>query len=318
MIDDITIRPATLADADAISAVHRSTVNVWRDPATRQPTAYATLDRFGRWYNGGPWMSPDLCAIHVNALLLRGHLPLVAEVKGTIVGEAEYIVNQEPPPFGPSLHLSVLYVHEDRQRHGIGQRLIAAGVAQARALGVTAITTQPEPGASDFYRRAGFHPWRRAKEMQFNVHGDLPDVLTPVTQDIGVPENLALRIGRYQCGVQGWEVFWPTLALPGLVDVHRSLWAGKLAGAPVVLGIREQLRDSRQADGYAWLPPSAPLEPAVRALGALGSREDYAAVDLLLPETALPTLKAKFRLDYQTTVELWRRDIAPNTFRTMG
>lgn len=308
MTDDTVIRPATLADAAAISAVHRSTMATWRDPVTRQPTTYATLDLFGRWYNGGPWMSPDLCAIHLNALLLAGHLPIVAQVEGHVVGEAEYFINREPAPFGSSLHLSILYIHKDWQRCGIGGKLLDAGIELARALDCTTLTTQPESEAMDFYQRAGFHPWRRAKEMQLKAQGTLPGTLSRITKNTGVPENLAMRIGRYQCCAQGWDVFWPTLALPGFADLRRSLWVGELAGSPVVLGIREQLRDPSQADGYAWLPPSAPLEPVVDALRALGAREGYNAVDLLLPEATLPNLKANFRLDYQTTLDLWRRE----------
>lgn len=311
MIDDIVIRPATLADAAAISTVHCSTMETWRDPVTRQPATYAALDLFGRWTNGGPWMSPDLCTIHLNALLLAGHLPFVAEIEGQIVGEAEYFANDEPPPFGKSLHLSVLYIHKEWQRRGIGGRLIDAGAAHARALGCNTMTTQPESEAADFYRRAGFHPWRRAKEMQLKAQGELSSTLFPVTRNTGLPENLALRIGRYQCNVQGWDVFWPTLALPGFADLRRSLWAGALDGTPVVLGIREQLRDPSQADGYAWLSPAASLAPAVDALRALGAREGYNAVDMLLPKNALPALKTMFRLDYQTTLDLWQKEIRP-------
>lgn len=305
MTDDIMIRPATLADAAAISAVHRSTVDVWRDPVTRQPVAYADLDGFGRWFNGGPWMSLDLCAAHLESLLRRGHLPLVAEVDNDIVGEAEYFIDREARPPGARLHLSILYVHGTWQRQGIGHRLINAGIAAATTRGLTGITTQPETEAIGFYRRTGFRPWLRAKEMQINAQGDMPDTLMPVSANAGVPEHLSMRIGRYQCSAQGWDVFWPSLPLRELAQLRRSLWCGELDGTPVVLGIREQLLDPTQADGYAWLPPTAPLAPAVDALRALGAREGFHAVDLLLPEDALPTLKATFRLNYQTTVDLW-------------
>lgn len=308
----ITIRPATLADAAAISAVHCSTVDEWRDPYTRQPVDEATLTPFGRWYNGGDWMSVETCAIHLNALLLRGHLPLVAEIEGQIVGEAEFYVNREPAPFGPHLHLSVLYIHRDWQGQGVGRALIGAGVEHARALDCHALTTQPEPERTGFYQRLGFQPWLRAKEMQLATHGT-PPPLTPLARDSGPPESLALRIGRYQCGVQGWETLWPSLALVELTALRRQVWRGELDGVPstgsgrvpVVLGLREQFRTPTQADGYAWLPPSAPLLPVVEALRGLGARAGYSAVDLLLPEDALPALRTTFRLDYQTTVDLW-------------
>jgi GNAT superfamily N-acetyltransferase len=302
----ITIRPATLADAAAITAVHCSTVDVWRDPYTRQPVLEAALTLFGRWYNGGDWMSVETCAIHLNALLLHGHLPLVAEVDGDIVGEAEFYVNREPAPFGPHLHLSVLYIHRDWQGRGVGRALIEAGEEHARVLDYHALTTQPEPEMTGFYQRVGFQPWLRAKEMQTSTGGPSP-LLTQLSQESKPPEHLALRIGRYQCGVLGWGTLWPSLALAELTALRRSVWRGELDGAPVVLGLREQFRNPTQADGYAWLPPTAPLTPVVNALRGLGAQEGYSAVDLLLPEDALSELRTTFKLDYQTTVDLWQK-----------
>lgn len=304
----ITIRPATLADAAAISIVHCSTVDEWRDPYTRQPADEATLNLFGRWYNGGDWMSVETCAIHLNGMLLQGHLPLVAESTDIIVGEAEYYVNREPAPFGPHLHLSVLYIHKDWQGQGIGRTLVEAGVEHARALGYHALTTQPEPEMTGFYQRLGFEPWLRAKEMQAAtqpVTEESPIPLTQLSPGDRPPECLALRIGRYQCGVQGWETLWPSLAISELKALRRGVWRGELDAISVVLGLREQFRNPTQADGYAWLPPTVPLTPVVTALRGLGAQEGYSAVDLLLPEDALPELKTIFKLDYQTTVDLW-------------
>ncbi|HOT92272.1 MAG TPA: GNAT family N-acetyltransferase [Anaerolineae bacterium] len=303
------IRPATLADAAAISAVHCSTVDVWRDPYTRQPTDAATLDLFGRWYNGGPWMSAETCAVHLNALLLRGHGALVAEMEGNVVGEAEFYINREPAPFGPHLHVSILYIHREWQQRGIGQALIEAGVDYARTQHLVALTTQPESEAVGFYQRVGFQPWMRMLEMQATAGGDAPAGLEPAPCDVGPPTHLVLRLGRYQCGVQGWETLWPSLALPELKALRRSVWRGELDGMPVVLGLREQFRDPTQADGYAWLPPSAPLRPVVAALRGLAAHAGYSAVDLLLPQDALSELQTVFRLDYQTTVTLWKRDL---------
>jgi GNAT superfamily N-acetyltransferase len=302
----MTIRPATLADAAAISAVHCSTVDAWRDPYTRQPADEATLNLFGRWYNGGDWMSVETCAIHLNAMLLQGHLPLVAEVDGSLVGEAEYYVNREPAPFGPHLHLSVLYIHQDWQGQGVGRALIEAGLEHARARGCHALTTQPEPEMTGFYRRVGFQPWMRGKEMQTATAPESPAFpLTPLATYHAPPEQLALRIGRYQCGVQGWETLWPTLAIPELTALRRQVWRGELNGIPVVFGLREQFRTPTHADAYAWLPPTLSLTPVVAALRTLAARESYSAIDLLLPEDALPELRTTFKLDYQTTVDLW-------------
>lgn len=309
---ELLLRPATLADAAAISAVHCSTVLAWKDPHTRRTVPYETLDLFGRWYNGGPWMSPELCAIHLNEQLLNGQLPLVAEVEGQVVGEAEYLVNREPEPFGAALHLSILYIHRAWQGRGVGSALVTAGLALARARGLPRLTTQPEDEARPFYVHVGFSPWLRFQEVQLATAGAVPlapEAITPLSMSATPPADLALRIGRYQCSALDWETLWPRLALPGWNTLRRWVWHVELESGPAVLGLREQLRDPTQADGYAWLQPDAPLAPAVAALQATAAAQGFQAVDLLLPTDSLPALHSRFRLDYQTRLELWQKSV---------
>lgn len=54
LMTSLEIRHATLADVPGITAVHCSTVTVWRDPVTRAAVPHAQTDVFGRWRNGGP------------------------------------------------------------------------------------------------------------------------------------------------------------------------------------------------------------------------------------------------------------------------
>jgi GNAT superfamily N-acetyltransferase len=309
VLPDLTIRPARVEDAAAITAIHCSTTQTWIDPVTRRPTPYEALDLYGRWRNGGPWMSVETCTAHLTALLSDGHPLLVAELEGQVVGEAEYLIAREAGPFA-SLHLSILYVHAAYQGRGVGQALVAAGSAEARAHELPALTTQPEEAAIEsFYARLGFAPWHIGKEMQLSTRGGVPPTGLRALCSRDCPaEDLALRIGRYQCGVQAWEVLWPRLPLPEWQKLRRRVWAVDLAGVPAVLGLCEQLTDPTQADGYAWLPPESPLAPAVAALQRVGAEEGFTAVDLLLPEPELSELKKIFRLDYQTRVALWRKE----------
>ncbi|MBN1873223.1 MAG: GNAT family N-acetyltransferase [Anaerolineae bacterium] len=306
-MSDITVRLATLSDVRAITGIHCSTVKMWHDPKSGRVKQYEDLDLFGHWCNGGPWMSVELCAIHLNALLLRGHLPLVAEVAGQVVGEAEFLIDQEPPPFGPCLHLSILYVHQDMQHKGVGRALLAAGEQHARTLGLMTLTTQPESEAVDFYTRAGYSLWLRGQEMQLKAEGVPPTSLKTVDVNTELPVGLALRVGRYQCGVQAWDTLWPSLLLPGWSNLWRGIWRGELAMTPVVLALREQLHDPTQADGYVWLPVEASLISAIAALKALAAEKGFKAVDMLLLEEDIPTVRSAFRLDYQTSVTLWHK-----------
>lgn len=306
----LQIRPATLEDIPGITAVHCSTVTVWRDPLTRAAVPYSQLDLYGRWRNGGPWMSVELAAPHVDALLQAGQLPLVALWEGEVVGEAEYYLTREPGDFA-ALHLSILYVHAARQGRGIGCALLEAGVQQARAWGLLALTTQPEDPARAFYARHGFAPWRTAHELQVGLGalGPTP-ALAAVTSAAPAPAaGLALRIGRYQCGPQAWETLWPALVLPGWSDLRRWVWQGELESGPAVLGLCEQLTDATQADGYAWVAPDAPLTPALSALRAQALAQGFGAVDVLLAVEDLPELRTHFQLGFQMQVELWRREL---------
>ncbi len=306
----LEIRPATLEDICGITAVHCSTVTVWRDPLTHTPVPYAQLDLFGRWRNGGPWMSVEMAAVHVAALLHSGQCVMVATWDGEVIGEAEYYFTDEPEPYAV-LHLSILYVHAAWQGRGVGQALLDAGMQLARERGLPALTTQPDDDARGFYERHGFGLWRVQHELQLETTTSQPVLtLTPVSSQVQSPgPGMALRIGRYQCGPQGWEVLWPALELPGWSDLRRCVWQGDLESGPAILGLCQQLTDPTQADAYVWMAPEASLVPALRALQALAGAQGFHAVDVLLATDDLPEVHRHFQLGFQTRLELWRRQL---------
>jgi len=297
---EFCVRPAHLEDAAEITALHRSTVEGAAAPA-------ASL--LERWRQGGPWMAVESCAVHLNHLLRTpGRYVFVAEQAGRVVGELEAYLSHEAAPFG-GLHLALLYVHRDHQQQGIGSALMGRLVALAVELGLPQITTQPEPEAESFYRRHGFRPWLTLWEMQAEAKGRWRQRLRALPAWEEPPSRLALRIGRYQCGPQEWENLFPPLCLPGWSDLPRRIWKTHLRGVPVVLALRRQLNDRSQADGFAWLPPELPLEPAIEALQALAAEEGYAAVDLLLPQAEARRGQREGRLAFQTNLQLWRRPV---------
>ncbi|HIQ01226.1 MAG TPA: GNAT family N-acetyltransferase, partial [Anaerolineales bacterium] len=120
---EVRIRLATLADAAGITAVHCSHVETWRLGGKGEPAPYALLSLYDRWLHGGPWMSVETCAVHLNRWLQAGHPVLVAEEGEEVVGEAEFVVNPEPPPYGPALHLSLLFIHAGHRGRGVGRAL---------------------------------------------------------------------------------------------------------------------------------------------------------------------------------------------------
>lgn len=96
----------------------------------------------------------------VEALRNGGHAiaELVAENAGQIVGHILFTWLDLIGPDSDCLRgaaLAPMAVHPDRQRQGVGGRLIAAGVGDCRAAGVAAIVVL---GHADYYPRHGFTP----------------------------------------------------------------------------------------------------------------------------------------------------------------
>ncbi len=311
MTAGLTIRPATPADAAGITAVHCSHVRVWRRGGRGEVVPYDTLSPYEQWLHGGPWMNVETCAAYLERWLRAGHRALVALKGETVVGEAEFVEDDEPWPYGHVLHVSLLFVHADYTGQGVGRALVEAGAELARALGCEAMTTQPEPEAEKFYRRVGFEPWLWLREWQSPTRERLlPD--EPVRDDRAPypwGSGLALRVGRYQTGRHMWHEL-ADRPLPELARLPWGRWRARLPGGETVwLGLRAQPLAPSQADGFVWASPQADLRPAVETLQALAARLDFAYVDLLLEEPEGREIAAALGLEFQTDVTFWRREL---------
>ncbi|HZW48774.1 MAG TPA: GNAT family N-acetyltransferase [Bacillota bacterium] len=154
----LLVRFATLADTQGIHEVHRSDVKVWHQRLTEEDgsrprieAAWQDCSLLDRWEHGGAWMSPELCAIHLNRLLLQGHIPLVAELNGEIVGELELIIGDDPL-YGYNANLSVMYVHADYRGQGVGTLMMQDALELLGQIGCETLTTY-DPAAASFYEK---------------------------------------------------------------------------------------------------------------------------------------------------------------------
>ena len=90
-MSELVIRRGELKDVAGIVDVHCSELDgTWysfKGGVREEVEGPTSLSLYERWLNGGSWMSPELCAVYINNLLLEGHIPLVAEQNGLIVGE---------------------------------------------------------------------------------------------------------------------------------------------------------------------------------------------------------------------------------------
>ncbi len=80
---------------------------------------------------------------------------LAALEAGHVVGHAMFSAALAVPPLCRIAALAPVAVHIDRQRQGIGESLIRAGLAACAAKGIEAVVVLGDP---DYYGRFGFKP----------------------------------------------------------------------------------------------------------------------------------------------------------------
>ena len=148
------VRRAEAKDLPKVEAVARVT---W-------PVAYAGIipDEIQRRLLDS-WYSPESLR---RALAADGSSFFVAEVAGDVIGFAQYVRRS-----AESVELTRIYVLPDRQRTGVGMRLLDAGLAEFGGEDLKYLTVQVERDNRNgrrFYERAGF---AEPRELAHDVQG---------------------------------------------------------------------------------------------------------------------------------------------------
>ncbi len=203
------IRPATLADAPAISAVHCSNIagwQTWLADGSTHPARYADLTPYQRWLHGGPWLDAGTCADHLERLLQNGGLALVADLNGRVLAEAEMSIADEPLPYGRNMNLAVMYVHRNHQRQGLGSALLQQALALAEAEGCDTFTVA-HTEAPGFYARHGLRLAERWAQFRVPAQASKIRYVTEPLPDESyeLVQGWALTIGRHQNARHEWE-----------------------------------------------------------------------------------------------------------------
>jgi len=154
---ELNIRLATLDDAKDITEVHCSDVEKWVRVKNNEKVEarYEELTIAERYAHGGPWMSIETCAIHLNYLLLAKQYPIVAEIDGKVVGELEVYVGEEKGLLGKTAFIDVMVIHKDYRRRGIGREMIAFVRELAIKHECNTLSVWPEKDAVPFYEKCG-------------------------------------------------------------------------------------------------------------------------------------------------------------------
>ncbi|MGA7923213.1 MAG: GNAT family N-acetyltransferase [Thermoplasmata archaeon] len=284
------VRDATLGDAPAITTVHTSNVEHWvRTSPSSSPTelSYGELSVAERFAHGGPWMSVETCAIHLNQLLLAGQSALVVEDEsGGVQGELEILTHDEVP-WGRTSHFSVVYVERTHHRQGFGGALLRAGLARSRAEEAVLSTVVPALGVDGFYRRWGFdRTVARLQEVEIPVGEAQPAARGTECRPGPLPayEHLArlpFVLGRYQSPFTQWLLWQHRLAG---VTTRLRRDSGRFSGLDAYYTLEEYFLEPSMAVLQAWSADPGDLggilDAAKHRAGTLGFRTIATAATL--------------------------------------
>jgi ribosomal protein S18 acetylase RimI-like enzyme len=220
------VREATLDDVQDIVSVYLTNP----DRPFDQPVEQLSIAE--RYSYGGPWMSVEPCAIHVNNMLAWGCTPLVVEEGSRVIAETEFYIGPDVPPLGRTLDISVLYVHTEWQRRGAGSLLMEAMIDRARGAGCDQITVNTGTGSQGFYRRFGFGHALDLQVIQFSVAAlnghSACEPCAPRAFE-AQPEG-TLWIGRFLSPAQKWREIVDQIE-------RRDAILPRDAGRPAAIGI---------------------------------------------------------------------------------
>jgi ribosomal protein S18 acetylase RimI-like enzyme len=270
------VRLATLQDAAAITEIHCSNIAQWMQydaAGAGQPATYDDLTLYERWQNGGPWLSLETCAVHLNRLLSGKGTPLVVEANGAVLGTAEVYENFEAAPFQHHLSIGVLYVHAAHQRRGLGRELLDYIATMADLMKCDRVTVD-NPDVPDFYTRYGFHTLRTGRQIRIPTQAGRAFYQTSELADREVEQikGWHMPLGRTTAMYHAWQSLFPldwAAGIPELLNAQMAHLKITAAGQNALLFIREADEPNSLAGECSVMcwssrPLSAPLLAAIR------------------------------------------------------
>ncbi len=311
----ITIRPATLADVPAITALHRSDIVAWKrwDAQGMERLArYEELTTYERWLNGGAWFDETTCAHHLQRWQANGGVAFVAEIEGQVLAEAEAILSDEPFAFGRNLTISVIYTRRGYAGRGLGSALMTelTTLAQHERCDTLMVGHAEAP---EFYAKHGFRHWQTVRRVRVPVKASRTHYQAKAFDDelYETVRGWAMPIGRYQSARQEWERLRPNAEpdFPEWRDLRLERWLLTVRRSPARLMLDESPRYPGVANVHLWLPPAARLtRQLLAAVCDQAARSGFSELACLLSEAHLATLEVEWREDdYEQQV--WLKEL---------
>lgn len=264
MTAELTVRPATLDDTGAISALFRSRIDVWQRLNTEgqvENVPYERMSIYDRWLHGGPWMSIETGAVQLCHLLGGAGLPLVAALDGEPVAYAEVYHSNEPKPFGPHLHLAHLIVRSDLGSSDV-EPILADAIRQegkARKCQLFTATRLGAVSAAEALESMG-DAHTLVTLRRFSLAARTGQIFYQANEylnaDSAQINGWAMPVGRLSCARQEWETLWPRLweAVPEIRRQRSHRLRFTAAGQEAFVCCRQRLYDERTAEVSCWSP----------------------------------------------------------------
>jgi GNAT superfamily N-acetyltransferase len=237
---------------------------------------YDHLTIFERWQHGGPWLSVETCAVHLHRLLSSGGIPLVAELNGEVLAEAEVYENFEAPPYGHSLDLAIIATRADHQGEGLGTALMKYIIDMARLMKCERVTVT-NGLAREFYISHHFRHTRSGHGVRFATQqGRVMYQAVPlIERNVEQIKGWHMPLGRYQSSRQEWDRMFPqqwAAGIPELLNMASAQVKLTVTNQNAIIVVRDaDSIDSQPGDGrlvcWSARPLSAPLFSAISDWG---------------------------------------------------
>ncbi|HEY3421651.1 MAG TPA: GNAT family N-acetyltransferase [Methanocellaceae archaeon] len=266
------IRLARLEDTADITAVHCSYTDKWTRTIDAETDAvpYDSLSIAERWGFGGPWMSVETCAIHLNNMLLKRHHPLVALTGDRLAGETELFIGREGEQFGKNAHVGLLYVAKGCTGKGIGRAMLEKAVSIAAENNCDSITVASKPSTIGFYEACGFK--RSGTLVEVEALTKKYDVKTdPISgqfNDSAFAWGMSMPVGRYQSSAFHLFELSDACAIPGTLSLSKEMTHVSVGGSRSLISLA--IDESQQrATVFGWTQGASTADITMAALSIL-------------------------------------------------
>ena len=236
--------------------------------------AAAIFDAHSNEPDNIPWRDADECREHILWMAALGSPPIVAETEAGVVAEMEVWWGDDVPELGRTLDVSMLEVHRDHQRRGIGTALMARAVELSREHGCDCVSVWADRRAIGFYERRGFEPRLVLQRYTVGVApAGKPAFMPARLASLERPSGAHLQTWRLLHPKQKWhDLLWMEAEPPiwkGDTKPKAAVFAAVCGPAVAVYRLQHWLGDAETAELYLW---SASRDTAVLTSAIDGAR----------------------------------------------